>query len=126
MPVRNMNDSPLTEESIGRIEVAPEVIATIAYHATLNVPGVAKTGIPPAGFFRRATVRHEGVVLQIEGNNLVFDIYVWLQSDVNMMETSRALQQAVIEAIDHMVGVPVNAVNVHVENVASERPAKSS
>ena len=121
-----MNDSALTEDSIGRIEVAPEVIATIAYHATLSVPGVARTGVPPSGLFRRATVRHEGVVLSYEAHRLVFDIYVWLKADVNMMETSRTLQQAVFEAMDQMVGVPVEAVNVHVENVASGAQEEAS
>jgi len=33
------------------------------------------------------------------------------------METSHQLQEAVVEAIDTMVGVPVDAVNIHVEDV---------
>jgi uncharacterized alkaline shock family protein YloU len=36
---------------------------------------------------------------------------------VNLMETSRRIQDAVSEAIDTMVGVPVDAVNVFVEDV---------
>jgi uncharacterized alkaline shock family protein YloU len=34
-----------------------------------------------------------------------------------MLETSQKLQAAVVEAIDKMVGLPVAAVNVHVEDV---------
>ena len=36
---------------------------------------------------------------------------------VNIMEASRGIQTAVSEAIDTMVGIPVEAVNVHVEDV---------
>ena len=116
-----MDNQALTEESqgrtIGRIEVAPEVIVTIAYHAALNVPGVAKTIDPHAGLFRRATARRDGVILTYEENRLHFDIYVCLRGDVNMVKTSRAVQEAIFEAMDNMVGVPVDAVNIHVENI---------
>jgi uncharacterized alkaline shock family protein YloU len=40
-----------------------------------------------------------------------------MDPQVNIMATSRALQAAVVEAIDTMVGIPVRAVNVHVEDV---------
>jgi uncharacterized alkaline shock family protein YloU len=36
---------------------------------------------------------------------------------VNLMETSRRLQEAVKEAVDTMVDIPVEAVNVFVEDV---------
>jgi uncharacterized alkaline shock family protein YloU len=37
--------------------------------------------------------------------------------NVDLRAASRAIQVAVIEAIDKMVGVPVDSVNVHVEDV---------
>jgi uncharacterized alkaline shock family protein YloU len=36
---------------------------------------------------------------------------------VNVLETSQKVQEAVIEAIDKMVGLSVETVNVHVEDV---------
>jgi len=106
-------------ESIGRIEVAPEVLATIAYYATLRVEGVAKMAPIPADvarLFRRET-RHNGVLLDLVDDRIKFDIYVIMNPHVNIMETSQRLQTAVIEAIDTMVGIPVETVNVHVEDV---------
>ena len=58
-----MSETP--KESIGRIEVAPEVLATIAHYATLRVEGVSKMASIPADaarLFRRAT-KHNGVLL---------------------------------------------------------------
>lgn len=106
-------------ESIGRIEVAPEVLITIVRKTVLDIKGVEEMAPIPADvarFFRRAP-RHNGVVLQYKNNRLTFDLYLHMDPNVNLRETSRAVQVAVIEAIDKMVGVPVDAVNVHVEDV---------
>lgn len=107
-------------ESVGRIEVAPEVLVTIAHYAALRVDGIAKMASAPTDSNRlfRRTAREDGIILQFtEEDRLKFDIYVIMDPNVNIMETSRALQTAVIEAIDTMVGIPVEMVNVHVEDV---------
>ncbi len=106
--------------SLGRIEVAPEVILTIARSVIQTVEGVTRMGTPPSGLWRRAT-REEGIVLQYEDGKLVFDIYVLMNPHSNMVETSRQLQAAIIEAMDYMVGIPVETVNIHVEDVTYQQ-----
>lgn len=106
-------------ESIGRIEIAPEVLTTIVHHTTLEVEGVNMMASVPADvgrLFRRA-VRHDGILLNYDEGRLEFDIYVLMDPHVNVLETSQQVQAAVIEAIDKMVGLPVAAVNIHVEDV---------
>lgn len=106
-------------ESIGRIEIAPEVLITIAQKTTLGVEGVNRMASMPSdmgALFRRA-VRQDGVVLDYSDGRLAFDIYVMMDPHVNVRETSRHIQTAVIEAVDKMVGIAVHAVNVHVEDV---------
>jgi uncharacterized alkaline shock family protein YloU len=117
-------------ESNGRIEVAPEVLATIAYYAALQVDGVLK--LSPAvptergWLFKRAVHTHQdGIVLDLVDNKVKFDIYVIMAPHVNIMETCQALQRTIVEAVDTMVGIPVEAVNVHVEDV-SYAQAKST
>jgi uncharacterized alkaline shock family protein YloU len=109
-------------ESHGRIEVAPEVLATIAYYAVLGVEGVLKLAAVSTDrgwlFKRNTHIHQEGIVLDLVDNKVKFDIYVIMEPHVNIMETSRALQRAIIEAVNTMVGIPVEAVNVHVEDVS--------
>lgn len=108
-----------SRESIGRIEIAPEVLTTIVHHTTLEVEGVNALASVPADvgrLFRRA-VRNSGILLNYADGRLEFDIYVLMDPHVNVLETSQKVQAAVIEAIDKMVGLPVAAVNVHVEDV---------
>jgi uncharacterized alkaline shock family protein YloU len=118
-----MADGTMSEEenseSIGRIEIAPEVLTTIVHHTTLEVEGVNALAAVPADvsrLFRRA-VRHDGILLNYADGRLEFDIYVFMDPHVNVLETSQLVQAAVVEAIDKMVGLPVAAVNVHVEDV---------
>ncbi len=104
---------------MGRIEVAPEVLATIAQYAVRRVDGFSEmAAIPPhiASMFRRAT-RQDGIVLDIVDNRARFNIYVIMEPQVNVLEASREMQTAVTEAIDTLVGIPVDTVNIHVEDV---------
>ncbi|HSG16456.1 MAG TPA: Asp23/Gls24 family envelope stress response protein [Anaerolineae bacterium] len=108
-----------SRESIGRIEIAPEVLTTIVHNTTLEVEGVNTLATVPADvgrLFRRA-VRHDGILLNYADGRLEFDIYVFMDPHVNVLEASQRVQAEVIEAIDKMVGLPVEAVNVHVEDV---------
>ncbi|MCA9873882.1 MAG: Asp23/Gls24 family envelope stress response protein [Ardenticatenaceae bacterium] len=107
-------------QSMGRIEVAPGVLATIAQYAALRVEGVTKMAAIPADVARlfRREVKQDGVLLEIgEQNQVKIDIYVIMDPQVNIMEASRNIQAAVLEAVDTMVGIPVEAINVHVEDV---------
>ena len=113
-----MSDTEQTQ-SLGRIEVAPEVLTTIAHFATIRMEGILRTAPVPADVARlfRRGIQHDGILLDLSEDSVKFDIYVIMNPNVNIMETSRALQAAVAEAVDTMVGIPVDAVNIHVENV---------
>lgn len=118
-----MSEEGQEKESYGRIEVAPEVLATIAHFAALRVDGVARMAPIPADvgrMFRRAA-KQEGIVLDFSDEKLKFNIYVIMEPHVNIMEASRHVQTAVAEAIDTLVGVPIDAINVHVEDVVYEQ-----
>lgn len=110
-------------ESRGRIEVAPNVLTTIARRTALNVEGVQRLTPPPAemGHLLRRIIRQEGVALDMSDGALIIDVYVLMDPHVNLRETSRAIQTAIVEAIDKMVGITVDAVNVHVEDVVYEQ-----
>ena len=108
------------KELLGRIEVAPDVLTMIAHYAVMRVDGIHKVTTAPAEKGRpfRRTSRTEGITLHVtDDDRLIFDIFVLMQPHVDIMKTSRDLQAAVAEAIDKMVGLPVEAVNVHVEDV---------
>lgn len=113
-----MNDET-ESKSIGRIEIAPEVLTTIAHNTTIIVEGVSRMAQIPADvsrIFRRST-RQDGVILYYSNGSISFEIYVMMEPHVNVLETSKAIQASIAEAIDKMVGIPVEIINVHVEDV---------
>ena len=107
------------KESIGRIEVAPEVLVTIARIAVQEVEGVQQMAQVPADIARlfQRGLRQDGVLLDLSENKVRFNIYVIMAPHVNLLEASRTIQTVVAEAIDTMIGIPVAAVNVFVEDV---------
>lgn len=111
-------------DSIGRIEVAPEVLTMIAREAVLDVVGVSRMADVPnesgRKLFRRPAGQ-DGIVLDFGDNRLTFDIYLLMNPGHNVVEASHMVQKAVIEAMDKMVGIPVNAVHIHVEDVVYEQ-----
>lgn len=107
------------ESDFGRIQVAPEILIAIAESNIVAADGVIRHAAPPSADLRRRDkrLRKDGILLTMDENRVIFDIYVIMDADVNMMETSRRLQQAVNESVKQMSGIKVNAVNIHIEDV---------
>jgi uncharacterized alkaline shock family protein YloU len=102
--------------SYGQIIVAPEVMMTVIRQAAQNVPDVASMTSPATSMFRRGQGR-EGIILGQSENGLKIDIHVVLKHNVNMIETAQAIQSAVSEAVDQIIGVSVSSVDVHIEDI---------
>ena len=59
----------------------------------------------------------DGLHVEVEDDLVYADIYVVLESDVNIREVGRNIQIAVARAITEMIGMQVGFVNVHVEDI---------
>ena len=110
----------MTEESPrhGRTTIAPDVLLTIAKLSALGVPGVAHMSPVPGGvnrLFRRGV--GDGVRIEVKDQSVAVDLYLVVKHDVNVQETSRAVQAEAARAIHEMVGMEVLAVNVYIEDV---------
>jgi uncharacterized alkaline shock family protein YloU len=103
--------------STGKTTLTPDVLLTIARMAALEVEGV-KCMAPVKGSINSLFGRgHEGVRMLVEENNVLVDLYLVLDSDVNIREVSRTVQQAVARAIVEMTGLEVGHVNIHIEDI---------
>jgi uncharacterized alkaline shock family protein YloU len=102
----------------GKTTIAPEVLLTIARLATLEVPGVSRMGSVPGGvnrLFRRGF--GEGVRIELAEDYVTVDLYVILSSGQNMRDVSRNIQREVARAINEMIGIQVERVNIHIEDI---------
>ncbi len=104
-----------TEPKTGKITIAPEVLETTARLTTLAVPGVASL-ISPPGMSR--LLRHDGVKIEVSGNNVSAKLYVVTEPRVNMLTVGRQIQAEVSRAIQDMIGMQVQSIDVYIEDVA--------
>ncbi len=104
-----------TKPKIGKITIAPEVLETTARLTTLAVPGVARLTSPPG---MQRLLRHDGIKIQVTGNSVQVSLYVVTEPDVNMLSVGRQIQAEVTRAIQDMIGMQVQSVDVHVEDVS--------
>ncbi len=102
------------EPKIGKIIIAPQVLETTIRLTTLAVPGVVRL-ISPPGMPR--LLRHDGVKIQVAGNNVDVKLYVVTEPRVNMLNVGRQIQTEVTRAIRDMIGMDVQSIDVYIEDV---------
>lgn len=105
-------------EHKGKTTVATEVLLTIARLTALSVEGVSRMGNAPSAPKKLLQKNiGEGVRLEIKEDTVTADIYLVLKNDVNIREVSRQVQHDVARAITEMVGMHVDRVNIHIEDI---------
>jgi len=111
----------MVTEQLGTVRVAKEVLVTIIEQATLRVPGVARMANLEDfwnRFINRTPRPDRGIAVTIKDATVTADVYVILDAGVNMARVGAAIQEAVIAAIEHMVGMHVAQINVYIQDVA--------
>ncbi len=103
----------------GTTTIAPDVLLTIAQLTTLNVSGVSRLShvSTPVNRLLKRNQKREGVLIEVADDIVYIDIYVVLNSDVNVRDVSHNIQREVARAISEMVGMPVGRVNIHIEDI---------
>ena len=106
-------------ENLGTVRISPEVLATIARLTARSVSGVNRMsrdlGSGMDRFLRGKS--DDGVRIEVIDDAVQVDLHIVASSSVNLYELGRKIQSQVSRAIKDMVGMPVLAVNVHVEDV---------
>ncbi len=109
------------------VTIAPGVLLTIARMATLDVPGVVRMGSTPGGVDRllRRVPAANGVQIAVDGDSVTAHLYVVADSTVNLREMSVQIQKSVSRSIRELLGMTVQSVNVHIEDVAFPQSEES-
>jgi uncharacterized alkaline shock family protein YloU len=111
-------------DSLGRIEVSPRVVASIAGNAAnecYGIVGMAARGLRDgiAERLNRDNL-HRGVEIEVREGGIVIGLYVIAQYGTRISEVAHNLMSAVKYAVERMLGLPVIAVNVNVQGIHLE------
>jgi uncharacterized alkaline shock family protein YloU len=112
----------MTEEStpIGSIHVSPRAVATIAYHAALQSYGVVGlTSKNLVNGLTQALVKDptHGISVEYDGNNINIDLYIIVEYGTRIKSVAASVMNTVRFQIEKALGMPINAVNVHVRGL---------
>jgi uncharacterized alkaline shock family protein YloU len=105
----------------GRIEISPHAIAAIAGDAVLRCYGVVgvanKNLIDGLADLLQPDRWVRGVEVQVHGEQVVVDLYVVVQYGTRVSVVAQGVMNSVKYALEQALGMPIAAVNVHVQGL---------
>ncbi|GAX02735.1 alkaline shock protein [Secundilactobacillus pentosiphilus] len=117
-----------TEPTLGKIEVAPQVLEIVAGLAASDVDGVARMRGSLANSVNELFGKKErgkGVKLSVTGDTLNVDVYAYLNYGVSVPNVALAIQEQVKQQLLFMTDLHVNEVNVHIQGVIPEKTTQA-
>lgn len=117
---KNANWSSREVSTIGEVMIADDVIATIAGLAATEVEGVsAMQGNLTNELVGKLGMKNltKGVGIKINGESVSVELSIQMRYGYSIPKTCKAIQERVKNAIENMVGLLVEVVNVHIVGV---------
>ncbi|MCK4741542.1 MAG: Asp23/Gls24 family envelope stress response protein [Anaerolineales bacterium] len=112
----------MTDESnvLGRIIVSPKAIATIASQSALQsygVVGMASKNIVDG--IAQALVRdpRHGVQVSTSDDQITIDLFIIVEYQTRVSSVAESVANIVHYQVERSLGMPVKAVNVHVQGL---------
>ena len=120
----NLVENILNEEE-DNINIAEEVITTIAGIAVSDISGVAEMAGGIAGGITEVLSGKKnlskGIKAETDGNNVKIDVNIIVNYGVRIPDVAFDIQNKVKQSVETMTGLKVNEVNVHVQGVNIEK-----
>ena len=107
--------------TLGKIEVSPRAIASIASEAVLRCYGVvgmsAATLRDGIAEILQVDSYHRGVEVKVVGPEIVIDLYVVVEYGTRISEVAQNVMESVKFGVEKALGMSVAEVNVHVQGL---------
>lgn len=116
------------DQSLGTIQISPQVLEIIAGIAASEVDGVAKMHSSLASgvseLFGRQLDRR-GVKLSNNDDQLAIDVDVYVQYGVSVPTIAAEIQNKVKQQVSVMTGLTPTEVNVHIRGIVADEKEQS-
>ncbi len=112
-----------SERTLGRVQLAPEVLEVIIGIATNEVQGVAHTrGNFATGVAEKLgrTQHGKGVKTNWDASGLTIDIFCVVQYGFSVREVAENIQEQVRNAIFNMTSLKTKEINIHITGIEME------
>jgi uncharacterized alkaline shock family protein YloU len=109
------------QTTLGRIEISPLAISTIASESVLECYGVvgmaSKSLMGGLAHLLRPERARRGVDVRVSGDHIMVDLYVIVEYGTRVSEVAHGIMNRVRYRLEQALGVPVAEVNVHVQGL---------
>lgn len=113
-----------SDETIGQVQIADEVVAIIAGLAATEVEGVASmAGNITNELVSKLGMRSlsRGIKINVEDGEVTVDVALNIEYGYSVPKTSRLVQEKVKASIENMTGLTVKDVNISIASVCMEK-----
>lgn len=104
----------------GSVTVEPGVLETIARLTALGVPGVVR--IAEKDVDRLLGISGKSVTVQVQEGQVRVDLHLIAGPNMSLLRLGQSVQYEVTRAIQKMIGMPVERVDVYIEDVVYPQP----
>ncbi len=109
-----------SEDKMGYIQIADDVVSSIAAIAITEVDGVSRlTGNIPTELIAKLGKRNlaKSVRIAYDNDSVKVDASIQVKFGYNIVDVSKAVQEKVKSALDLMTGLKCSTVNVRVSGI---------
>lgn len=111
----------MEETRLGKVQVSPTAIASIASQAVLECYGVVgmATKDLASGIVEilQPASHRRGVDVHISDEQIVIELFVVIEFGTRIATVAQNIQSVVKYSVERALGVPLVAVNVHVQDL---------
>jgi uncharacterized alkaline shock family protein YloU len=112
----------MTEKTnLGKIEVSPTAIASLASRAVLESYGVVGMSSRSLGGGLAELLRRDfhkrGIEVRLDDNEIIIDLYVIIEYGTRISAVAYNIMSNVKFSVEKSLGLPVAEVNVHVRGL---------
>lgn len=116
-------------EIANNLTISEDVIGIIAGIAAAEVEGVSGMTLGFVDGINQILGNNKkyskGVKIELDGNNVVIDLYVIVKYGVRIPDVAFSIQNAVKSQVETMTGLNVQSVNINVQGVTFDKVDKS-
>jgi uncharacterized alkaline shock family protein YloU len=109
-----------TEISLGTVRISRQAVSSLASQAALQsygVVGMAARGLFESWMHPTAKDPRQGVDVRVEDGHLQLDLFIIVEYGTRISTVADSVAHAVRYTVEQTLGLPVEAVNVHVQGL---------
>ncbi len=114
---RSFGEPDVDGFALGSVRIAHRALRTMIAQAALRTPGVAGVARAPRSVALGKPIPWQGIGLSTRDQQVAIDLYLLAQRDANLALVGVRAQEAVVAAVEGLLGMRVSEINIYIQDV---------